>query len=176
MSPAKLFGVTALLVTSPFALASSCESSIPDNQELVGKTRLSVMFWDVYDARLFTNSGNFDWQQRDSIRKTLVLDYLRDIKAADLVETTGEEWERLGFDHADQRQWLDQLNQMWPDIKEGDCLTLVENDQGHAEFYQADKLLGTIANKTFTEYFLAIWLSPESRFEDEREQLIGASS
>ena len=73
-------------------------------------------------------------------------------------------------------QWLEQLQAMWPDINEGDCLALVETKEGYAEFYQGEKLLGTIKDKTFTEYFLAIWLSPESRFDDEREELVGESS
>lgn len=171
------FSVGLMSVLSPsLALASQCDVAVPDEQTKVGETRLSVLFWDVYDARLFTTNGDFDWQQRKQQRKTLVLDYLRDIKAADLVDKTAEEWQRLGFDHQDQQQWLDTLNQIWPNIKEGDCLALVENEDGHADFYQGDKLLGTIENSTFTEQFLAIWLSPESRYEDERDELTGASS
>ncbi|TDP40821.1 chalcone isomerase-like protein [Idiomarina aquatica] len=166
----------ALAFTPSLAFASDCDSAVPKDQNRVGETRLSVLFWDVYDARLFTNSGDFDWQQRKQQRKTLVLDYLRDIKVADLVDKTAEEWQRLGFAHQDQQQWLDTLNQIWPNIKEGDCLALVENEDGHADFYQGDKLLGTIENSTFTEQFLAIWLSPESRYEDERDELTGASS
>ena len=173
-------GVAATLLAAalvaPAAAASQCDAAVPQQHQLVGKTRLSVLFWDVYDARLFTDSGQFEWSRKASLNKVLVLDYLRDIKAKDLVETTGEEWQRLKFDHADQQQWLEQLQAMWPDINEGDCLALVETKEGYAEFYQGEKLLGTIKDKTFTEYFLAIWLSPESRFDDEREELVGESS
>lgn len=178
--PFSWFIISIMLMTGlssgESAATQNCDAAVPENQQLVGKTRLSVLFWDIYDARLFTSSGGFDWQQRKSLRKSLVLQYLRDIKAAELVETTGEEWERLGFQHAEQQQWLDQLNAMWPNIKEGDCLALIETEQGYAEFYQGSRLLGTIKNATFTEHFLAIWLSPESRYEEEREELIGASS
>ncbi|MGM0526526.1 MAG: chalcone isomerase family protein [Pseudomonadota bacterium] len=163
--------LSALVATN--AWASSCQESLPDDLKKVGETRLSVMFWDVYDAHLYTDTGEYDWEQRDELQKALLLDYLRDIKAADLVETTGEEWQDLDLKHDQQEQWLEQLNNIWPDIKEGDCLLLRENDQGYAEFYQADKLLGTIENKTFTEQFLAIWLSPDSRFESERRELVG---
>ena len=174
-SLSRSFAVLVWLMPS-LALASQCDTSLPAEQQKVGQTRLSVLFWDVYDARLFTPSGSFDWEQRKQQRKTLILDYLRDIKATDLVDKTAEEWERLGLSHEDQQQWLDTLNQMWPNIKEGDCLALVETEQGYANFYQGDKLLGTIENETFTEHFLAIWLSPESRYEDERDELTGASS
>ncbi|MGM0481671.1 MAG: chalcone isomerase family protein [Pseudomonadota bacterium] len=163
-----------LLPISVNAQASSCDESLPEQFQKVGETRLSVWFWDVYDARLYTESGSFDWQQRKQLEKALLLDYLRDIKAADLIETTGEEWDKLGFSHPQQQQWLTQLADIWPDITEGDCLLLRETAEGFAEFYQDDKKLGVIKHKTFTEQFLAIWLSPESRFESERQELVGA--
>jgi len=50
----------------------------------------------------------------------------------------------------------------------------VESDNGYAEFYQGEELLGTVESQEFTDQFLAIWLSPESRFEDERNELVGA--
>lgn len=174
-SPIKAVSVIpfVLLLASPFAAASSCQQSIPSDFKQVGETRLSVLFWDVYDAQLFTQSGHYDWQRRKQFTTSLSLTYLRDIEAKELVETTGEEWQKLGYDHEQQQQWLEQLNTLWPDIKEGDCLLLKEDDQGHAVFYQGTKKLGVVENADFTQQFLAIWLSPESRFKEERQELVG---
>ncbi|WP_404399292.1 chalcone isomerase family protein [Idiomarina seosinensis] len=165
-----------LFLLIPFSAAvhaSSCEQSLPEQFKRVGETRLSVWFWDVYDATLYTEKGSFSWQDRKQLNKALLLDYLRDIKAADLVETTAEEWDKLGFSHPERSNWLEQLSAIWPDIKEGDCLLLRESDDGYAEFYQDDKKLGVVEHETFTEQFLAIWLSPDSRFKDERQELTG---
>lgn len=166
--------VTALALCCVVAptMAFACEPSSAESLKQVGKTRLSVWFWDVYDAQLFTDSGNYDNYERRALR----LSYLRDIEAQDLVETTKEEWQRMDIEiTAQHEQWLTQLNQMWPDVSNGDCLMLVETEQGHSNFYNAEGRLGQIDSAQFTEDFLAIWLSPKSRFKEERNELIGAA-
>lgn len=176
---AKSLAIASALVLSGLAATANaqsldeCKKPLADGYQEVGQTRLSVLFWDVYDAYLYTPDGQFDWSERKQQRKALLLRYLRDIEAKELVETTSEEWEKLGFNSKEQSQWLDQLTSMWPDIKEDDCLLLKETEKGYAAFYQGDKSLGVIESSQFTEQFLAIWLSPESRFEEERDELVG---
>lgn len=143
------------------SLAAECTRSVPEDFDKVGETRLSVYFWDVYDAILYSPSGNYKKDERQA----LLLSYLRDIEAEDLIETTREEWQKLRLDSASHDEWLQQLGSIWPDIKEGDCLLLVEGKDGSAMFYQGEKLLGTIDDKKFTDQFLAIWLSENSRFQ-----------
>lgn len=160
----------ALMFLSMNALAADCGSAVPDTFKKVGDTRLTVYFWDVYDATLFSPSGSYGAPQRYA----LLLSYLRDISADDLIETTKEEWDDLNLDASQHDSWLAQLKDIWPDIEEGDCLLLLETDEGFAEFYQGESLLGTIKDKKFTQQFLAIWLSENSRFQEERNELIGA--
>lgn len=162
-----LCGIIALFSLNSYA--AECTASVPDDFSKVGQTRLSVYFWDVYDATLYSPSGKYKQDERQA----LLLAYLRDIKAKDLIETTEEEWQKLELNSDKHEQWLEKLDAIWPDIKEGDCLLLVEKKDGTAEFYQGDKLLGEIEDKDFTEQFLAIWLSENSRFESERNELIG---
>lgn len=151
--------------------ASQCSVAAFDELKTVGETRLKVWFWDVYDAELRTDTGAY----QDSEQRALQLSYLRNIDADDLVDTTAEEWQRLEIEATEtHQQWLDELRNMWPDVREGDCITVVENDAGHAEFYGPEGRLGTIESAQFTDDFLAIWLSENSRFKDERNALIGA--
>lgn len=163
---------TANMASNESAMGSaSCGAEVTETLEAVGSTRLSVMFWDVYDATLFSDSGAYENAEQLALR----LEYLRDIDAADLVETTGEEWEKLDYQMDDQaQQWLQQLNDMWPDVQAGDCITLVVNGAGESTFYGVEGRLGEITDAAFSERFLAIWLSAESRFEDERNELIGS--
>lgn len=157
-------------LASNSALAN-CNPNLAASLETVGTTRLSVWFWDVYDAELLTDSGNYQDYQKRALR----LNYLREIKAADLVETTKEEWQNLEIEVTSAHEdWLAKLNRIWPDVQEGDCLMLVETEQGHSKFFNAEGELGTIESSQFTDDFLAIWLSPESRFKEERNELIGA--
>ena len=167
-----MLAASALLVSalSTPAFAASCEASVPGDFSKVGETRLSVLFWDVYDATLYSPSGEYEKSERQALN----LNYLRDIDADDLIETTEEEWQKLKLDSSEHEGWLAKLKDIWPNIKKGDCLLLVESDNGYAEFYQGEELLGTVESQEFTDQFLAIWLSPESRFEDERNELVGA--
>ncbi|WP_404407672.1 chalcone isomerase family protein [Pseudidiomarina marina] len=152
------------------ALASQCSVDAFETLQKVGETRLSVWFWDVYDAELRTDTGSLDSAEQ----RALQLSYLRDIKASDLVDTTAEEWERLGITMSDEhQQWLDDLREMWPNVKEGDCITLLETEQGHAKFFGPSGELGEINSAQFTDDFLAIWLDKNSRFKKERDELIG---
>jgi hypothetical protein len=167
-----MLATSALLASalSTPAFAASCEASVPGDFSKVGETRLSVLFWDVYDATLYSPSGEYEKSERQALN----LNYLRDIDADDLIETTEEEWQKLKLDSSEHEGWLAKLKDIWPNIKKGDCLLLVESDNGYAEFYQGEELLGTVESQEFTDQFLAIWLSPESRFEDERNELVGA--
>jgi hypothetical protein len=152
------------------AAAQQCTVDAFENLQKVGETRLSVWFWDVYDAELRTDTGAFE----NAEQRALQLSYLRDIQAKDLVETTAEEWQRLGITlSAEHEQWLQELREMWPNVNEGDCITLLETEQGHAKFYGPKGELGEIASAQFTDDFLAIWLDENSRFKKERNQLIG---
>ncbi|MDN7124201.1 chalcone isomerase family protein [Pseudidiomarina sp. 1APP75-32.1] len=161
--------LTGLLASG--AASAQCSPTAASSLQTVGSTRLSVWFWDVYDAELLTDSGNY----KDYDRRALRLSYLREIEAADLVDTTKEEWQRLGIEITPtHQQWLAKLNRIWPDVQAGDCLMLVENAQGQSQFFNTDKELGTIESSEFTDDFLAIWLSPDSRFKEERNELIGA--
>ncbi|RUO40967.1 hypothetical protein CWE22_01855 [Pseudidiomarina aestuarii] len=156
-----------------FSAQGACVNDQFESLEVVGETRLSVLFWDVYDAQLRTDSGNYDSYDQRALRLT----YLREIKATELVESTQEEWERLGIEITENHQtWLQELNQMWPDVKKGTCLMMIEDADGFAQFHSADGQLGTIQSATFTDDFLAIWLDENSRFKDERNELIGAGS
>lgn len=167
-----LFASTALVVSGfhTVAVASQCSVDAFDSLQKVGETRLSVWFWDVYDAELRTDTGAFENAQQ----RALQLSYLRDIQAKDLVDTTAEEWQRLGITvSTEHEQWLQELRKMWPNVSEGDCITLLETEQGHAKFYDPKGELGEIASAQFTDDFLAIWLDENSRFKKERNQLIG---
>lgn len=164
--------ITLLTALTSTVAVANCNPDTGKDLETVGKTRLSVWFWDVYDAELLTDSGNYE----DYERRALRLSYLREIEAADLVDTTREEWQRMDISiTAEHDDWLKRLNEMWPDVQKGDCLMLVETDQGYSEFFNAEGKLGSIESSEFTDDFLAIWLSPDSKFKSERNELIGAN-
>ncbi|MFH0266555.1 chalcone isomerase family protein [Vibrio rumoiensis] len=140
-----------------------------NNLQLVGEARMTYLFWDIYDAKLYNRSGQYSSEQFPLL---LSLSYLRDIQAKDIVQATNEQWQHLGKQSL-VGQYDQTLMDMWPDIQQGDTLSvLVENNQASTFFYNGKKL-GVIRDPDFTESFIAIWLSPNTSHPKIRKQLIG---
>lgn len=137
----------------------------------VGSARFSVLFWDVYDSSLLTPSGTYD----NSSKYLLEITYLRNIKSADLIERTEEQWQHLGVDAIQYQNYLPQLKALWPDIKKGDRLSLWV-DSNNASFYFNNELSGSIDDGVFGNLFASIWLSPDTSEPKLRKKLIGQSN
>lgn len=152
------------------AATATCQASLTESLEKVGETTLRVMFFRVYDAELWTDTGSYPPDQEWLLQLT----YKRDITADQLVEQTAEEWQELGYELTEEReQWLAELSAMWPDVSDGDCLLAHAASPTETVFYNAGGALGRIESEAFTEAFFAIWLSPDSSFPRNRDQLTG---
>lgn len=146
-------------------------SAMPlENMQTVGQAKLKVLFWNIYQSWLYTPDGVFTPEQYPVALK---IQYLRDISAADLLEATEEEWQKLGFKTSQYQPWLQQVQALWPDIKQQDELLLVIDQDQQSQFYFNQQLLGHITDPDFGPGFLAIWLSPDASYPKLRRQLIG---
>lgn len=154
------------------AVAIAPQHALPATSELekVGEARLKVMFWSVYNSRLYAEDGIYRQGKRPL---KLEIQYLRDISAEDLVKRTGEEWEKMGVTHERQDVWMDKLLALWPDVNKNDVLTLELDADNHATFYRNDERLGSIEDGDFGRNFIDIWLSPNTSRPDIRMALIG---
>lgn len=163
--------LAASVLMVPTAQAQQqCYADVTNDLSKVGETRLRVYFFRVYDATLFTASGAYPDEQETALQ----LNYLRDIRAQQLIDTTRDEWNKLGYSvDAVAEAWLAQLGQIWPDVSQGDCLIARHVDQ-QIRFYNDQGLLGAIDDQNFAERFLAIWLSEQSSFRRNRDELVGA--
>jgi len=157
-----------ILLCSPLLVLSFC--CFAAEFKPVGESRFEYYFWDVYDAKLATPSGNYEFGQHPA---RLTLTYLRDFAAKDIIKATNEQWQHLGKDPL-VGKYDQQLLALWPDIKEGESLTYVTDKQGQGVFYHNEQKLGGIDDTDFTDSFLAIWLSENTSEPQMRKQLIGA--
>lgn len=172
-----LHKTVAMILTILFLLlpgygnAASCWPQVTESLQPVGQTRLKVLLFRVYDAVLFTDSGEYP----AATAVALSLNYLRNIRASQLLDNTQEQWQKLGFDNLEQqKQWLAELAKIWPDVQRGDCLLAYSPDGQSVHFYHADGLLGKIEDRLFYQQFFAIWLSEKSSYRRNRDELIGA--
>lgn len=92
----------------------------------VGSAQLTFFFFDVYKSQLLTPSGEYA-QSKDVSPHPLALsiEYQRDISQKQLVDATKEQWEKLGY--TDTSAWVTQLEDIFPDIKDGQQLTYVSD-------------------------------------------------
>ena len=151
-------------------IISSAARAEGDALQMGGQARLEVLWWPVYESRLYSPGGDYV----EGVRPLrLEIQYLRDVEAQDLVDHTRKEWQRLGVEGPQSEQWLRTLARLWPDVRKNDLLALVLDKQGRGTFYLNGKALGTIDDPGFGEDFLAIWLSPETSRPELRLALIG---
>jgi hypothetical protein len=129
-----------------------------------------VLFWSVYDSRLYTADGDYQAGERP-VR--LDIQYLMNIDADDLVARTAEEWEAQRRTHERQEQWLQALAKLWPDVSESDTISLEIREDNRSVFYRNGELLGSLDDPEFGQYFLDIWLAPDTTRPQLRERLLG---
>ncbi len=156
----RLIYITLLFCHTSWAMVEDLKPS--------GSGQLSWLFLDIYQATLYTPTGQYN---DDVYPKALEINYQRNITAADLLKTTEDEWQRLEVDY--DHEWLTILAQIWPDVTDGDRLTMRAENDDNAAFYFNNRQLGSIDEPGFARAFLTIWLSPNTRDKTLRAQLIG---
>ncbi len=137
----------------------------------VGETTFSILFWDLYKSQLMTTSGKYP-VDITSEQVLFTINYLADISSDDLISRTVDQWEHLGIPSEQYINYLPKLEAMWPDIKEGDSLSLLI-DQGRSVFYFNQQYIGVIKPSIFGQIFLAIWLSENTSEPNLRLELLG---
>ena len=145
-------------------------ANVPDGLTEIGAARLKVFFWTIYDCYLYSEDGSFRGIEPNL---TLRIDYRRSIRRKELVDSTRSEWQKQGFYSESDEPWLSKLIEIWPDIEKGDQLLLQVTEELASRFFFNGKVVGSISDPAFTRHFLDIWLSENSSYPAQREQLLG---
>jgi len=161
-----LFGLANVQVS---AAVSDVEKYI-ENPEVVGKTRLKVLFWNIYDATLYASQGKWNSEQPYA----LALTYLRDFEGKSIASRSIDEMRDQGYsDDVKLATWYEQMNSLFPDVKEGETITGISDGNKTCHFYKNGELLGSIDDPEFTQQFFDIWLSEKTSEPKMRKELLG---
>jgi hypothetical protein len=157
------------LFASPAIANDIVQKYVPNAQE-VGKGRLSVIFWDVYDAVLYAPNGKWDAHKPYA----LSIHYFREIEGADIADRSIEEMRKQGFsDEAKLADWQKKLRIIFPDVKNGSELTAIFTARKSTDFYSGGKYIGSINGAEFGTHFFNIWLSEKTSEPELRKKLLG---
>ena len=142
-----------------------------EDAKLVGDARLKVMFWSVFDARLYAEGGVFNQLEPFA----LSLSYLRKLKGEQIISKTIEEMmDQKKFDKQELADWSVQLSSIIKDVNASTTITGVRDERGYTLFYRNGKPAGTIENTRFTEGFFDIWLGENTSEPQLRRNLLSA--
>lgn len=139
--------------------------------KLLGQAKLSILFWDIYESKLFTSDGKLPLSGHCQ-HSMFEIQYLRDISKQELLDNTLAQWQHLAIDEEQYMPYLLALESIWPDIKAGDQLTLLTN-AATTVFYFNQQKVGEIESEQFADLFLRIWLDENTSEPKLRQQLLG---
>ncbi|GGG54590.1 hypothetical protein GCM10011403_09620 [Pseudohongiella nitratireducens] len=147
-----------------FALASPL-----NNLNKVGEAEFSVMFLDIYDIALYSDTGTY---HQGTEQYALTIEYHRNVSATRLLDLTQDQWQHLEVPESTITQYAPVLQDMWPDIEKGDSLTIKVSPDS-SQFYHNETVIGAIEDARFGKLFTDIWLSPDTSAPRIRRDLLG---
>lgn len=160
------------LLLALWLAALPAAAAVPEQLQLVGSGKARWLTFTLYNAELYSPTGNFASLEQSDYPLALSITYQRTIAGQRLVDATALEWQRLALAH--RHEWVTELAALWPDVGPGDNITFVAHSRYNGEFFFNRQPLGTIQGERFATVFLAIWLSPETRDPRLRAALTGA--
>ena len=144
-------------------------------QRLVGKTRLTVWGFQVYDARLWAAPG-VTAEQLPSQPFALELAYLRDFDNTDIAARSLVEMRRsASISPAQAEAWTTAMLRVFPNIKKGDRIMGVNQPGIGALFLFNGKPAGEIRDTEFAHLFFGIWLSDKTSEPQMRDALLAGA-
>jgi hypothetical protein len=163
---------TALASRAPMAPPPELKAELSGAQ-LLGEGKLKVFGLHVYDIRLW-GEADLSGRNLSSQPLALELEYARAIDGQSIAERSLKEMQGLdAIDAALAERWLQQMRQIFPDVKKGDRITGVQRPGEAARFFVNGQPRGEVRDAEFTRLFFGIWLSPRTSQPKLREALLG---
>jgi hypothetical protein len=177
-----IFRRAAILALATLAWCSAVlaqPAMLPTTWRVQGEGEMRWFGLSIYSARLWTPFGaplaDANAGQKDAAF-ALELTYSRDIAGANLVKTSIDELNRLGWrDEATLQRWREALAVVFPDVREGERIIGMREPAGGAVFYHQDRLTGRLGDPELAGAFFAIWFDPRTREPKLRARLLGIS-
>ncbi len=135
---------------------------------LIGSANYSFLFWNIYDAELYSTSNKFN-----SNELAIILKYNRSIDKETLVkETINDIKEQKNISNQQEKDWKSLLETIYVDITTNKKFIAIKmNDK--SIFYYNDKKLHESFDEEFNKLFFNIWLRSNSKDPNFTKTLLG---
>lgn len=147
-----------------------------NDAQLIGDGQFRWFGFKVYDAQLWGKAGEKPALPGTS-KFALDFRYAHSFSGKKIAESGIHEIEKLGFGTQQQRQqWLQQMENCFPDVEDGTHLTGIYEPGTGATFYRDGKKICEVMDADFGVAFFAIWLDPRTTAHRLREELLARVS
>ena len=138
------------------------------NYKLVGEVNYSHLFWDLYDAKLFSETGDFEEN-----KFALVLKYNTKISRKSVVkETINQLKKQKEYTEEELDELRTLLKNTFKDIKVDDTFIGIKENNTAYFYFQHEKVLET-KDLEFINLFFNIWLREDSQNPAFTKKLLG---
>lgn len=150
-------------------LPQALRQQFGDHWQVLGHGLFSWSVFRIYRAALHVSGERFSMKARF----ILDLNYLRNVSAEQIAQTSVQEMQRLA-DVSPQTaaKWGRALSQCLPDVGLGDRLLGVFDPGVGVHFFRGEKALGTVEDPDFVPAFAAVWLDERTRAPALRAKLL----
>ena len=135
---------------------------------LIGKANFSFLFWDIYDAELYSTSNKYN-----SNELAIILKYNRSIDKETLIrETINDIKEQKKISNQQEEDWKSLLESIYIDTATNKKFIAIKINN-KSIFYYDDKKLHESFDQEFNELFFNIWLRSNSKNPNFTKTLLG---
>ena len=158
-----------LCAVAPACAVETVVRQIPD-AKVVGEGKLSLVFWDIYDATLYAPNGKLNLAKSFA----LSIRYKQEIDGRDIADRSVQEIRKQGYqDEIRLAAWNSQLKAIFPNVQDGTVLSALFVPGDKTVFYAGDKQIGVIADAEFARLFSDIWIGVNTSEPQLRRKLLG---
>ena len=135
---------------------------------LIGSANYSFLFWNIYDAELYSTSNKFN-----SNELAIILKYNRSIEKETLVkETINDIKEQKKISKKQEEKWKSLLESIYIDTKTNKKFIAIKINN-KSIFYYNNKKLHESFDEEFNQLFFDIWLRSNSKNPNFTKTLLG---
>ena len=135
---------------------------------LIGNANYSFLFWDIYDAELYSTSKKYN-----SNELAIILKYNRSIDKETLIrETINDIKEQKSISNQQEEKWKSLLESIYIDTKTNKKFIAIKINNKSIFYYNNKKLYESF-DQEFNQLFFDIWLRSNSKNPDFTRTLLG---